>query len=125
MRPGNPERIQSVSEAVREAAAITDPDGADGAITALYEIYEDDDRPATAVEDLLGTLIATAEGIDLEGDEGGVEVTAAAAAWLATNPAEANGHERDHVVREGVRIAYRGKPPVQVESWLQIHGIEA
>src|SRR6185312_463068 len=102
MRPGDHERIQSLSEVVREAAAITDPDDSDVAITALVEIYEDDDRPSTAVEDLIGTLLATAEGIDLEGDEGGVEVTAAAAAWLATNPAQANGHERDHVVREGV-----------------------
>ena len=125
MRPGNHERIQSVSEVVREAAAITDPEGSDGAITALYEIYEDDDRPATAVEDLLGTLMATAEGIDLEGDEGGVEVTAAAAAWLATNPAQANGHERDHVLREGARIAYKGKPPEQVEAWLGARGINA
>ncbi|HYC80795.1 MAG TPA: hypothetical protein VEB65_03355 [Solirubrobacterales bacterium] len=125
MRPGDHERIQPVSEAVREAAAITDPDGSDGAIAALVEIYEDDDRPATAVEDLLGTLLATAEGIDLEGDEGGVEVTAAAAAWLATNPAQANGHERDNVVREAVRLAYKGKPPEQVEAWLDGRGIAA
>ena len=122
MRPGDHERIRSVAEVVREAAVITDPSGADGAIGALVEIYEDDDRPATAVEDLLGTLLATAEGIDLEGDEGGVEVTAAAAAWLVHNPAEANGHERDHVVREAVRIAYQGKPPSQVEGWLTERG---
>jgi hypothetical protein len=125
MRPGDHERIQSVSEIVREAAAIVDPDGADGAISALVEIYEDDDRPATAVEDLLGTLMATAEGIDLEGDEGGVEVAAAAAAWLARNPGQAGGHERDHVVREGLRVAYKGKLPGQVEAWLQGRGISA
>jgi hypothetical protein len=110
---------------VREAAAIADPDGADDAITALVEIYEDDDRPVTAVEDLLGTLLATAEGIDLEADDGGVEITAAAAAWLAHNPAQANGHERDHVVREGVRVAYEGKPPEGVEQWLERRGIKA
>ncbi|MGD9734872.1 MAG: hypothetical protein AB7V58_04580 [Solirubrobacterales bacterium] len=124
MRPGNHERIQPVSEVVREAAAIADPDGADAAITALVEIYEDDDRPSTAVEDLLGTLLATAEGIDLEGDDGGVEVTAAAAAWLSHNPAQANGHERDHVLREGARIAYKGKPPEAVEAWLEQRGIK-
>lgn len=121
MKPGDHERVQPVSELVREAAAITDPGAADGAITALVEIYEDDDRPSTAVEDLLGTLLATAEGIDLEGDDGGVEITAAAAAWLAHNPAQANGHE--HVVREGVRIAYKGKPPAGVADWLDRRGI--
>lgn len=125
MRPGDHERIQPLSEVVREAAAITDPAGADDAITALVEIYEDDDRPATAVEDLLGTLMATAEGIDLEGDDGGVEVTAAAAAWLATNPRQANGHERDNVLREAARMAFKGKPPEQVADWLATRGVDA
>ena len=122
MRPGDHEPIQSVSEVVREAAASADPDGADAAIATLVEIYEDDDRPSTAVEDLLVTLLATAEGIDLEADEGGVEVTAAAAAWLARNPSQANGHERDHVLREGARIAYKGKQPAAVEQWLSSRG---
>ena len=117
--------IQPVSEVVREAAAITDQNGSDDAITALVEIYEDDDRPSTAVEDLLGTLLATAEGIDLDGDDGGVEVTAAAAAWLAHNPAQAHGHERDHVVREAVRLAFKGKPPADVERWLAGRGTGA
>jgi hypothetical protein len=125
MRPGDHERIRPLSEVVREAAAITDRDGSDGAITALVEIYEDDDRPSTAVEDLLGTLMATADGIDLEGDDGGVEITAAAAAYLAHHPRQAEGHERDHVVREAVRLAYKGKPPAAVESWLESRGIKA
>ncbi len=125
MRPGDHERIQPVSEVVREAAAIADPDDSDGAIAALVEIYEDDDRPSTAVEDLLGTLMATANGIDLEGDDGGVEVTAAAAAWLAHNPRQAEGRERDHVVREAVRMAFKGKPPAAVAAWLEDRGIKA
>jgi hypothetical protein len=126
MKPGDHERIRSVSEIVREAAAITDPDGADDAITALVEIYEDDDRPVTAVEDLLGDLMATAEGVDLEGDEGGVEVAAAASAWLATNPGQASGraHEHSHVVREAVRLAYKGDPPPQVKAWLADRGVK-
>ena len=86
MKPGNHERIPTVSEVVREAAAVADPDGADGAIAALVEIYEDDGI-RTVPEDLLGDLMATAEGIDLEGDEGGVEIATATAAWLGHDPA--------------------------------------
>jgi hypothetical protein len=125
MKPGNHERLQTVSEAVREGAATVDPDGADGAIAALVEIYEDDDRPVTAVEDLLGTLMATAEGIDLEGDEGGVEVAAASAAWLATNPDQAGGHahEHSHVIREATRLAYKGDPTPQVKAYLADRGV--
>jgi hypothetical protein len=126
MKPGNHERIPTISEVVREAAAVADPNNSDGAIAALVEIYEDDDRPATVPEDLLGDLMATAQGIDLEGDEGGVEMAAATAAWLGHNPAQIHGHEQgaDHVLREAVRIAYKGTPPPQVRSWLDSRGVK-
>jgi hypothetical protein len=117
-------RTPTVSEAVRDAAAIVDPGDADDAITALYEIYEDDDRPVTAVEDLPGTLVATAEGIDPEGDDGAVLACAAAAAWLSMNPRERNeDHEPDHVLREGVRMAFGKEPPNQVADFLASRGV--
>jgi hypothetical protein len=86
MPEGDHHRTPTVSEAVRDAAALVDPGDADDAIMALYEIYEDDDRPVTAVEDLAGTLVATAEGIDPEGDDGAVLACAAAAAWIGMHP---------------------------------------
>jgi hypothetical protein len=117
-------RTPTVSEAVRDAAAIVDPGDADDAIKALYEIYEDDDRPLTAVEDLAGTLVATAEGIDPEGDDGAVLACAAAAAWLGMNPRDRNeDHEADHVLREGVRMAFGKEPPSQVADYLSGRGI--
>jgi hypothetical protein len=112
-------RTPTVSEAVRDGAALVDPGDADTAIRALYEIYEDDDRPVTAVEDLAGTLVATAEGIDPEGDDGAVLAAAAAAAWVGLHPRDRNeDHEVDHVLREGVRMAFGKKVPPQVESYL-------
>jgi hypothetical protein len=117
-------RTPTVSEAVRDAAAIVDPGDADDAITALYEIYEDDDRPVTAVEDLAGTLVATAEGIDPEGDDGAVLAAAAAAAWVGMNPRDPNeDHEADHVLREGVRMAFGKDVPSQVEAYLAGRGV--
>ena len=124
MSQGDHQRTPTVSEAVRDAAAIVDPDDADDAIMALYEIYEDDDRPVTAVEDLPGTLVATAEGIDPEGDDGAVLACAAAAAWLGMHPHDRNeDREADHVLREGARIAFHGKPPAQVETYFSSRGI--
>jgi hypothetical protein len=117
-------RTPTVSEAVRDAAAIVDPGDADDAIMVLYEIYEDDDRPVTAVEDLAGTLVATAEGIDLEGDDGALLACAAVAAWLGLNPSDRNeDHEADHVLREGVRMAFGKEPPRQVVEYLSGRGI--
>jgi hypothetical protein len=118
-------RTPTVSEAVRDAAAIVDPGDADDAIMALYEVYEDDDRPVTAVEDLVGTLVATAKGIDPEGDDGAVLAAAAAAAWIGMNPRDRNeDHEADHVLREGARMAFGKDVPSQVESYLSGRGVQ-
>ncbi|MFT3866229.1 MAG: hypothetical protein QM729_18365 [Solirubrobacterales bacterium] len=119
-------RTPTVSEAVRDAAAIVDPGDGDDAIMALYEIYEDDDRPVTAVEDLAGTLVATAEGIDPEGDDGAVLACAAAAAWIGMHPRDRNeDHEADHVLREGVRMAFGKEVPRQLADYLAGRGIGA
>lgn len=123
MRPGDHERILTVSEIVRDAAAVCDPDGTATAVTALYEAFEDDDRPATAVEDLRGELFSSVEGIDPDGDEPAAAATAATALWLATNPSQAGSG--DHALREGVRLAFEGEPPEPVAAWLAERGSAA
>jgi hypothetical protein len=122
MKPGDHERIPTVSQAVRDAAVICDPDGAVDGVTALLESFEDDDRPATAAEDLSGELLSTARGIDPEGDQPAVAATAATAGWLATNPTQADSG--DHAVREAVRLAFQDKPPDPLSEWLAERGIE-
>jgi hypothetical protein len=122
VKPGNRETIPTISEVVREAAAIVDPDGSDDAITAFFESFEDDDRPTTAAEDLRGVLVTTAEGIDPEGDDPAALAAAAAAFWLSTNPAQADNG--DHVLREGVRLAFEGNPPEPLSEWLASRGID-
>ena len=124
MPQGDHQRTPTVSGAVRDAAAIVDPGDSDDAIMALYEIYEDDDRPVTTVEDLVGTLVATAEGIDPEGDDGALLTCAAAAAWIGLHPHDRNEeHQADHVLREGVRTAFGKQVPPQVTDYLAGRGI--
>ncbi|HEU5142075.1 MAG TPA: hypothetical protein VFU04_02845 [Solirubrobacterales bacterium] len=122
MRPGNRETIPTVSEVVRDAAAICDPDGSETAVTALFESFEDDDRPATASEDLAGELLETVRAIDGEGDDPAALAAAAAATWLATNPGQADNG--DHVLREGTRLAFEGQPPKPLAEWLSARGVE-
>jgi hypothetical protein len=122
MKPGSRETIPTISEVVREAAAICDPEGADTAVTGLFESFEDDDRPTTAAEDLQGELLSTVRGIDPEGDNPAALAAAAAAIWLATNPSQADNG--DHVLREGTRLVFEGNPPEPVAEWLTARGIE-
>jgi hypothetical protein len=78
----------------------------------------------TAVEDLSGTLVATAEGIDPEGDDSAVPACAAAAAWIGMHPHDRNeDHQADHVLREGTRAAFGKNVPSQVADYLGRRGI--
>jgi hypothetical protein len=122
MKPGSRETIPTISEVVREAAAIVDPEGADTAVTGLFESFEDDDRPTTAAEDLRGELLSTVQGIDPEGDDPAALAAAAAAIWLATNPSQADNGE--HVLREGTRLVFEGNPPEPLAEWLAARGVE-
>jgi hypothetical protein len=122
MKQGNRETIPTISEVVREAAAICDPEGTETAVTGLFESFEDDDRPATAAEDLRGELLSTVRGIDPEGDDPAALAAAAAAVWLATNPGQADNG--DHVLREATRLVFEGSPPEPVAEWLAARGIE-
>jgi hypothetical protein len=122
MKPGNRETVPTISEIVREATAIVDPEGADTAVLGLFEAFEDDDRPATAAEDLRGELLSSVRGIDPEGDDPAALAAAAAAFWLATNPGQADNG--DHVLREGVRLVFEGDPPETLREWLAARGVE-
>jgi hypothetical protein len=119
MKPGSRETIPTISKVVREAAAICDPEGTETAVTGFFESFEDNDRPATAAEDLQGELLSTVRGIDPEGDD---LAAAAAAVWLATNPDQVDNG--DHVLREGVRLVFEGSPPEPLAEWLAARGVE-
>lgn len=122
MKPGNRDTIPTISEVVREATAIVDPEGTVTAVTGLFESFEDDDRPTTAAEDLQGELLSTVRGIDPESDSPAALAAAAAAVWLATNPSQADNG--DHVLREGIRLVFEGSPPEPLAEWLGSRGID-
>jgi len=123
VKPADRKQIPTVSEAVASAAALCDPAGHDLGVIAFLESYEDDDRPATAVEDLAGELGSAAGGIDSEGDSAAVDMTAATAFWLATNFDQSDDRER--ALREGARLAFGNNPPDHVAAWLAEEGIQA
>jgi hypothetical protein len=122
MKPGDRNEVPTVSEVVDGAVAITDPDGADIAVQALYDGFEDDDRPATAAEDLGGELAETLNAIDPDGDSAAAQMTVASAVWLATNIEQR--HRREHVLREAARLRFAGDPPEPVAAWLAEQGVD-
>ena len=122
VRPGDHEPIPTVSEAVREAAAICDPNGADAGTRGLIDAFEDDDRPVTAVEDFEETLASVERGIDPDQDTPAAQMTVAAAIWLSTN-SDQEHHHREHVLREASRLYFHDEPPPDVAAWLRDAGV--
>jgi hypothetical protein len=123
MRTGDREPIPTVSEAVREAAAICDPNGADAGVRGLIDSFEDDDRPVTAVEGFEEELTSVERGIDPDQDTPAAQMTVAAAIWLSTNPDQEH-HQQEHVLRESALLYFHGDPPADVAEWLREAGID-
>jgi hypothetical protein len=121
VKPGDRTTIPTVSEVVRDGAAIADPDGTDTVVTALFEAFEDDDRPATASEDLVGELMETVDAVDPDLDSPAARMAAAGAFWLATNPD--HEHEAGRVLEESARLVFEGDPPEPVAAWLEQRGV--
>jgi hypothetical protein len=91
-------------------------------VQALYDGFEDDDRPATAAEDLGRELDETRVAVDPDGDSAAAKMAVASAVWLATNIEQAD--RREHVLREAARLHFRGELPEPVADWLAAQGVD-
>jgi hypothetical protein len=120
-----PDSIETltVSDTVRRAVALVDPEGRDDAARELLIAYEDDDRAAAGLGDeLWEELRSTVEGLDPEAGSGAGAISAATAFFLSGQPD--GGSDGEATLREAVRVAWHGQPPAQVTAWLADHGIE-
>jgi hypothetical protein len=116
--------VPTVADIVRRAVAICDPAGEDSALTSFERQLEDDDEPASAVQNLEERLALAAEGADYDVDDAAVSLATAVVLYLAGNP-DASSYDRDpgELVRLAVRVQWRGDPPDHVSEWLADAGL--
>jgi hypothetical protein len=120
-----PDSIETVtvSDVVRRALALVDPEGRDDIASELVLAYEDDDRAVAGLgQDLWEELRSTVAGLDPEGGSGAAAIAAATAFFLASQPD--GGSDGEATIREAVRVAWHGDAPGQVAAWLADHGID-
>lgn len=120
--PAEPEPV-TVAQVVHRAVEVTDPEGANDALGALLERFEDEDEPVTAVEDFEE---AVSEGVNSVGDpdiDPELTMAQAVAVYLA--------HRRDELeedpvelLRLAVRAEFDGHPPAAVQAWLREQEID-
>jgi hypothetical protein len=66
-----------VSDVVRRAVELCDPEGVDETLGRLEEQFEDDDEPITAVENLEERVAIAVDGADYDAENPAVAVASA------------------------------------------------
>ena len=114
----------TVSELVRRAVEVADPDDRDEALARLEEDFEDDDEPITAVENLEERLAIAAEGADYEAENPAVAVALAMVLYMASRGGHAE-YDRDpgELMRLAARAQWHRDPPQAVVDWLADRGV--
>lgn len=108
-----------MSDVVRRAVEICDPDDADQTLGRLERQFEDDDEPVTAVENLEERLAIALEGTDYDSENPAVAVASALVVYLAAHPDQVDGGgDPEQLIRLAVRAQWRGDAPRYVDTWL-------
>ena len=108
----------TLSDLVRHACAIVDPQGADPAVAEFEARYEDDDEPVRGILDGLEERIAW--GAD---EDAPVVMAQAVVLYLAHRLDEVED-DPDDILALAARSEFDGQPPEPVGEWLARNGIE-
>jgi hypothetical protein len=112
-----------VSDLVRRAVEICDPDDEDPALGDFERALEDDDRPVTAVPNLDEHLAIIVEGIDPDIENPAVSTAVAVVLYLAYRRDEIDDDPED-ILRLAARAEWKGHPPSAVVDWLAERGVD-
>jgi hypothetical protein len=103
----------TVSDLVRRAAAIVDPQGEDPAVVELVTRFEDDDEPVRGVLDQLEERLAWGA------DEDPPIVMAQALVLYLAHRLEEIDDDPEELLRLAARAEFDGSPPEPVAAWLE------
>jgi hypothetical protein len=108
----------TVSDLVRQAAAIVDPQGEDPAVVELADRFGDDDEPVRGVLDDLEERLAWGA------DEDPPIVMAQALVLYLGHRTDEYDDDPDELLRLAARAEFDGDPPDTVVAWLSDRGVE-
>lgn len=119
--PTEPQPV-TVSDAVKRAVEVCDPEGVNDALTSLLERYEDDDVPISAVPSLDEQLDVALNTIDDPDADPELAMAGCVIQYLARRRDELH-EDRDELLRLTVRAELDGKPPPAIADWLVQQGV--
>jgi hypothetical protein len=108
----------SLSDLIRRASAIVDPNGADPAVSELVERFADDDEPVRGILDSLEERLAWGA------DEDPPVVMAQAIVLYLAHRLDEYDDDEEEIMRLAARSEFDGHPPDPVGEWLAERGVE-
>ena len=108
----------TVSDLVRQATTIVDPQGEDPAVVELADRHTDDDEPVRGVLDELEERLAWGA------DEDPPVVMAQALVLYLGHRLDEVEDDPDDLLRLAARAEFEGSPPERVTAWLSERGVE-
>jgi hypothetical protein len=106
----------TLSDLVRRAGAIVDPNGADPAVIELVERFDDDDEPVRGILDSLEERLAWGA------DEDPPVVMAQAVVLYLAHRLDEFDDDPTEILRLASRSEFDGHPPEEIERWLEEMG---
>lgn len=122
MRHGSHAQTPTVSQVVRRAAAVCDPDDDDELIGEFESAFEDRDEPVTALDERDRLFFEAAERIEGALPAPGLEMAAAVATYVAFRRDEI-ADDDIHLLRLAARAEYGDHPPPELAAWLRDAGV--
>jgi hypothetical protein len=117
MAPDSHVSPPTLSELVREAAGIVDPEDKSELVGDFERWFEDDDDPVSTVPNLDRRLAGAIDKLDPDGAEPALTVAASVASYLATLPRHAP-RDADRVVEQALRVQFGKDIPESLLPWM-------
>ena len=106
----------TLSDLVRRAVEIVDPENEDAVVGEFEERFEDADEPVTGIENLEERVRFGAD------EEPQVEIAQAVVLYLAHRRDEV-GDDPGDILALAARAEWHGRPPPEVADWLDSRGV--
>ena len=114
----------TLSEVVRRAVEIVDPEGISGDVERYFLHFEDRDEPISAIEDIQAEAFDAATKMGAEDPtDPSVTMAAAVTTYLGFRRDQLEDDDLDILVH-AARAEFHGNPPPEIAAWLEERGAE-
>ena len=113
----------TLSQVVRRAIEIVDPDDDDPQAGDFERAFEDADEPVRAVDDVEGRVGTVLAELDPAVASGTLSIAGAITTYLSYRRDELDADDAQ-LIRLAVRAEWKGDPPDVVTNWLADRGLK-